>query len=507
MAGWSALSGGARAAVVASGAAVVVGVTSLLWPDAPAPEPAAVAALPAAEAPAEPAAAPSLPEPAAKAAQNAPAEPAPAVAAVPDPVPPIFDNSRVDSLGNAVVAGRADPGAAIAVLVDAVEVAQTTATADGSFAALFTLPPNDKPSLMTLEATLPDGRKVASVQSVAIAPIARGPDQVAIAEPPAALLVTEEGVSVVQAPPVAEADAVVAAEPVAEAEAPATAPVAAVLIDAISYAPDGAVQVSGKGQGGQTVRVYVDNAAVAEAAISPNGVWSTTLGDTAPGIYTLRVDQVDSAGAVTARFETPFKREAIEALAALSTPDPAPAPEATAPAAPEAVAEAAPEPAQDAAPAPVPSAPEAVAEATPEPAQDVAPEPAAEAVADASTPSGPAPEAAAEPVAEALATPEPPADPEPPEPPQVAAAEPIADVAAPAAPAEPAAAPAQAEAIVTPVAPVTITVQPGFTLWRIARDSFGDGVMYVQVYEANRDKIRDPDLIYPGQVFTLPGQN
>jgi len=49
-------------------------------------------------------------------------------------------------------------------------------------------------------------------------------------------------------------------------------------------------------------------------------------------------------------------------------------------------------------------------------------------------------------------------------------------------------------------------VQPGFTLWGIARDSFGDGVLYVQVYEANRDKIRDPDLIYPGQVFTIPGQ-
>ena len=28
--------------------------------------------------------------------------------------------------------------------------------------------------------------------------------------------------------------------------------------------------------------------------------------------------------------------------------------------------------------------------------------------------------------------------------------------------------------------------------------------MYVQVFEANRDKIRDPDLIYPGQVFAVP---
>ncbi|HSF63961.1 MAG TPA: LysM peptidoglycan-binding domain-containing protein, partial [Paracoccaceae bacterium] len=49
-----------------------------------------------------------------------------------------------------------------------------------------------------------------------------------------------------------------------------------------------------------------------------------------------------------------------------------------------------------------------------------------------------------------------------------------------------------------------VTVQPGFTLWGIAQDRFGSGFLYVQVFEANRDQIRDPDLIYPGQVFTLP---
>jgi len=49
-----------------------------------------------------------------------------------------------------------------------------------------------------------------------------------------------------------------------------------------------------------------------------------------------------------------------------------------------------------------------------------------------------------------------------------------------------------------------ITVQPGFTLWGIAKQQFGDGVQFVRVYEANRDLIRDPNLIYPGQVFTLP---
>jgi len=49
-----------------------------------------------------------------------------------------------------------------------------------------------------------------------------------------------------------------------------------------------------------------------------------------------------------------------------------------------------------------------------------------------------------------------------------------------------------------------ITVQPGSTLWAIARDTYGDGTLYVRVFEANSDSIRNPDLIYPGQVFQVP---
>ncbi len=52
--------------------------------------------------------------------------------------------------------------------------------------------------------------------------------------------------------------------------------------------------------------------------------------------------------------------------------------------------------------------------------------------------------------------------------------------------------------------PGAITVVKGNSLWRIARRVYGEGVMYTLIYEANRDQIKDPDLIYPGQVFTLP---
>nr|WP_249681230.1 LysM peptidoglycan-binding domain-containing protein [Roseococcus pinisoli] len=47
-------------------------------------------------------------------------------------------------------------------------------------------------------------------------------------------------------------------------------------------------------------------------------------------------------------------------------------------------------------------------------------------------------------------------------------------------------------------------VQPGNNLWRIARGTYGEGVRYTQIFSANRDQIRNPHLIYPGQIFTLP---
>lgn len=49
-----------------------------------------------------------------------------------------------------------------------------------------------------------------------------------------------------------------------------------------------------------------------------------------------------------------------------------------------------------------------------------------------------------------------------------------------------------------------VTVQPGWSLWRIAEDRLGDGGLYVQVFEANRAEVSDPDLIFPGQVLSLP---
>lgn len=186
-----------------------------------------------------------------------------------------------------------------------------------------------------------------------------------VASPPPLLMVDDRGVRVLQPAPASGSD---------------PERIATVALDTISYDETGNVFASGRAREGAAVRLYIDNAPVAEAALRPDGTWSTEMTDIAPGVYTLRVDQLDSEGAVLGRIETPFLREERETIAAV------------------------------------------MAEETEREDFSVA----------------------------------------------------------------------------------VRTVQPGNTLWAIARERYGQGILYVAVYEANKDLIRDPDLIYPGQVFRLP---
>lgn len=50
-----------------------------------------------------------------------------------------------------------------------------------------------------------------------------------------------------------------------------------------------------------------------------------------------------------------------------------------------------------------------------------------------------------------------------------------------------------------------VVIQPGNNLWTIAHNLYGSGFSYTVIYEANRSQIRDPNLIYPGQVLETPG--
>lgn len=470
MAAFGALDRGTRVAIVVAAIALVAGAGWFGWQLLrPMPEPVATSADPQAEAPkelastsdtaapesvttdpatpepaaTEPAAAPDAPVPAPEASDEAAEESAPAPEVAGEPTPtsaPVIDTWRVASDGEAVVSGSAAPGATVSVVVDDAVVASGEATGSGDFALLFTLAPNPSPSLMWLSMVLPDQPPVLSAEMVALGPI-EGPKAEIAAAPDAASEETTEVASAdaPTAPPallLSEEGAVVLQEPVP----PTTPAMSSVMIDTIAYTPQGEVQVGGRGAAGAALRLYLDNAEKLTLQIPTSGLWSTTLPDTPPGVYTLRADQLDAAGKVTSRFETPFKRETLEALALV----------------------------QDTTPEPV-NPDVAMAEA---PAQ---PEMPAESQA---AQTGTDPEAAADTAALDQPT------------------------AAPATPDAPAA--AQADAPVPTVAPVTVTVQPGFTLWGIAQDRYGDGVLYVQVFEANRDKIKDPNLIYPGQVFSVP---
>ena len=491
MAGWSELNAGRKSAVALVILIVVGGVGYGLWHRA---QPAAVKL--AATAPVVDAAAAPVVDAAAAPVVDAAAAPVVDAAAVAVPVAqetvPVtsLDLVRIETDGTAIVAGRAPVGSDVSLRANGVEVAQAKTDQAGKFVAMFTMPASASGQMLTMAVTMPDGSKIAAGVQVAIAMIsppvvaaATSPatPQVATAEPTTAEPTTAEPTPT-EATPTEAATTTAPAAVARVAEAPATAlatalavtdagvkvlqngsvttaeTVSNVALDVIAYPSPEQVQFGGHGVAGQFIRLYLDNMPLGDAVLIPqDGRWSETLDGIAPRIYTLRVDQVDAGGKVTSRFETPFKRETPAALAAAMG--------ATAVADAGATA-----PAPDIA---VPSTSGAQA-ATTAPADGAVPADNSTAPADTST-----------------ATPSPAATSAPAVTPEASAADTTTVVQV--TPAKPA-------------SPVTVTVQPGYTLWFIAKQNFGEGVLYVQVFEANRDKIRNPDLIYPGQVFTIPAK-
>jgi len=95
--------------------------------------------------------------------------------------------------------------------------------------------------------------------------------------------------------------------------------------------------------------------------------------------------------------------------------------------------------------------------------------------------------------------------------PVVVAPPPVSPVTPAPAPAQPVAATPAPVVPAQPASPVpadrSVTVVKGDTLWAIAARELGDGRRWREIHEANRGIIKDPNMIFPGQKFVIPGKS
>lgn len=298
---------------------------------------------------------------------------------------PSFDVARIEPTGEAVIAGRAAPGATVELLRNGEPHDSAVADQSGQFVMVpRPLPPGTYD--LTLRAKQLDGKQATSKQSVAVA-LEPSPN-----DRPVVALVTPGKPTVVLSQPAAPK------------------PMAGTLVaEAIEIEPGGKFHVTGRASPGASVRLYLNDSFVASVVAGADERFAVTINQgVAPGNYRVRLDEVESkSGAVRARSEVPF--DVPDTVATASVPV-----QNTAPKQPNSVS-----------------------------AQQ--PRLAAAALPDA----GPS------------------------------------------------------SAVVVPKI-TTTTVSRGDSLWRISRLSYGAGTRYAVIYKANREQIRNPNRIYPGQIFVVP---
>ena len=222
------------------------------------------------------------------------------------PPAPEISTFRLDPDGQMLLAGRAQPGWKVSVLLDGEPLISLQPENNGDFVEFLKLNADQGSRILALIMTSPDtGEVVASHDEVIITALE---ENIVVSKQAAGtgtdgedaqntttttvLLADENGVQVLQTP----------AEDAPEV-------MSTVALDAISYSEDGEVQLSGRGLGEGFVRVYLDNAPVTLTPIEADGNWQSQLAEVDSGVYTLRVDELDANGNVTSRVETPFKRE------------------------------------------------------------------------------------------------------------------------------------------------------------------------------------------------------
>lgn len=434
------------------------------------------------------------------------AAPAPGIAAGEPEAPaddskPSFDTVRIERDGSAVIAGRGLPESHVTVMLDGEPLGSAKSDTGGAwvFVPDEPVPPGDHQ--LTLRMLAEGAAAIYSEQSVAlqVPDRAMGEALVVLSDPnrPSRIIQKPEAASAQGEEPAASAEQEVATAASSEnqkqdARRPGGGSMALTL-STVDYNDAGDIIFSGTGRSDSSIRLYVDNTPVGDAAVAGDGTWTFAGKEQIrPGTHTLRVDQLHANGKVARRIELPFMRAKPQQVAALN----------------ESV-QAKTEPAGNEL-----TAPETVAEQTSSAAAVPAPEPSAAPVAKVES---------GLPSSEASAAPEEPPAPEPSAMEETQGTEMAAvktspvegsiaqraqqpPLAASSAPEEPASTDA-AEAPPAIVIPRKgqIVIQPGNSLWRISRVIYGRGIEYTVIYEANRTQIRNPDLIYPGQIFATPG--
>ncbi len=240
-----------------------------------------------------------------------PGDPAPdrSTAGIEPGAAPSFDVVRVEPDGQAVIAGRAPPGAEVELRSGDRTIDRVRADQRGEWVALPPEPLGAGVQELTLAARVESQPAVASEEVVVVAvpesPPPR-PAPEATAEPRAPQLAAAE--------PADEAFAVALPREGAGKGRILQAPgristggaLALVMLD---YDDLGRIRLSGEADAGSALRIYVDNQPAGTTVVGPGGEWETVLEHTlTPGDYTLRLDQLDASGKPQARLETPFTR-------------------------------------------------------------------------------------------------------------------------------------------------------------------------------------------------------
>ena len=415
------------------------------------------------------------------------------------PVIPSFDVVRVEPSGESVIAGRAAPGATVDLLSNGGALARAMADPSGLFAFVPPRLPTGTHEIL-LQTIAPDGTRARSAQSVTIAIAEKRdtPPLVAVTtpgQPTVILSQPEDGAKPAgdKVPPAAVASAVPAPsgpataplasgavppatpgpgpkperqEPSDQAAAGSPSPSASpaqparrpnVKIASVEAEGTGRLFVSGSAAPGATLRLYLNDSFVAPGGTRPDGNLSFTIErGVRPGDYQVRLDDVDPvSGNVKSRAEVAFAVPAPTLVASADTPS------TTAP-------------------------PVVAGEAG---ARRPAPPPASTARAFPPAPVGPD-ERSTSAASPAFAPPA------------------TATGASPAAPdrQSPAGFASRQAEIGSVIVPEVNTAQVsrGDNLWQISKRAYGNGLRYTVIYGANLPQIRNPSLIYPGQVFVLP---